>query len=262
MGAFDLDGYLHRLGGVQTVQPDLETLTALHRAHVEAIPFENLEIQMGGQVSLDPEALQAKMIRRRRGGYCFEQNTLFALALRTIGFTVETHEARVRQNSSGALRPRTHMTLAVAGDGREWLVDVGFGGDGLMEPVALDGNGADQAGTLYRVQTEGRLAVLQRHVDGAWEDLYAVLPDPVDAVDFDMANWYTSTHPRSPFVLNVTAQRMLHGARHILRNLRYSTARGAEIRTIDLTRGELVPVLRETFGLDVPEDARFRALDS
>lgn len=261
MSAFPFDDYLTRIGYRGIAAADLATLTALHRAHVDAIPFENLEIQMGGTVTLDADALEAKMVRRRRGGYCFEQNSLFASALRSIGFVLETCEARVRQNASGTMRPRTHMVLTVRCEEREWLVDVGFGGDGLVEPLAIDGSVNEQAGTPYRVATEGSLCVLQRQIAGEWEDLYAVLPDPVYPIDLEMANWFTSTHPRSPFVLTLTTQRITNGTRHILRNLTYTTARGADVRAREITRAELVPLLRDIFGLDVPDDARFRALD-
>ena len=94
-----------------------------------------------------------------------------------------------------------------------------------------------------------------------WEDLYAVLPDPVFPIDYEVGNWLTSTHPQSPFVMNLTAQRTIDGARHILRNLTYSVARGKDVQTRAISRAELIPLLRGTFGLDVPEDARFRALD-
>ena len=277
MSAFPLGDYLARIGyqsvvkpglatvkpDLATVKPDLATLEGLHRAHVDAIPFENLEIQMGGDVLLTPDALEAKMVRRRRGGYCFEQNSLFASALLSIGFAVETCEARVRQGSVGITRPRTHMVLTVRCEEREFLVDVGFGGDGLVEPLAIDGTVHGQGGVPYRVATEKvQLCVLQRQVAGRWEDLYAVLPDPVYPIDFEMANWFTSTHPRSPFVLNVTAQRITNGTRHILRNLTYSVARGSEISSPrEIMRAELVPLLRDVFGLDVPDGARFKALD-
>jgi N-hydroxyarylamine O-acetyltransferase len=261
MPAFPLADYLARVGCSNPVNADLATLNALHRAHVDAIPFENLEIQMGGAVLLAPDALEAKMVRRRRGGYCFEQNALFASALRSIGFAPETCEARVRQGTGGALLPRTHMVLTVACEGREFLADVGFGGDGLVEPIAMDGTVHEQAGMAYRVVSDGRLRLFQRQTAGGWEDLYAVLPDPVYPVDFEMANWYTSTYTRSAFVLNLTAQRIANGSRHILRNLTYTVLRGAESHTRIITRSELVPLLRETFGLDVPDDATFRALD-
>jgi N-hydroxyarylamine O-acetyltransferase len=269
MAAFDLTAYAGRIGHTDPLRPDLATLRGLHRRHVDAIPFENLDIQMGATIRLDPGALQAKMVAGRRGGYCFEHNALFALALGAVGFAPVTCEARVRQNAAGGLRPRTHMVLIVPCDGRQWLADVGFGGDGLLEPLPLDGTVAEQAGVAYRVAEDGGMRVLQRapavragvsESDRAvvqdagaldWEDLYAVLPDPVHPVDFEMANWFTSTYPRSPF----------GGDRHVLRDLTYSIARGLHTETRQIARADLPPLLREVFGLDVPDDARFRALD-
>jgi N-hydroxyarylamine O-acetyltransferase len=261
VSSFPLAEYLTRIGYANAVTADLATLKGLHRAHVDAIPFENLEIQMGGAVLLAPETLEAKMVRRRRGGYCFEQNALFASALQSIGFAVETCEARVRQGTAGALLPRTHMVLTVRVEGREFLADVGFGGDGLVEPIPMDGSVAEQAGLSFRVVRDRQLRLLQRQTADRWEDLFAVLPDPVYPVDFEMANWFTSTYTRSPFVLHVTAQRITNGTRHILRNLTYTVVRGSESKSREITRAELVPLLRDTFGLDVPDDARFRALD-
>jgi N-hydroxyarylamine O-acetyltransferase len=260
--SFDFAAYLRRIGYSASPSRDLQTLFALHRAHVYAIPFENLEIQLGGAVRLDPDALQAKLVHRRRGGYCFEHNALFALALRSVGFEIETCEARVRLNASGTIRPRTHMVLTVRCEGRHWLADVGFGGDGLVQPIALDGTSVEQAGFVYRVVPERSLRVLQRQIHDGWEDVYAVLPDSVFAIDFECGNWYTSTHPSSPFVQTLTAQRIVGDSRHVLRNLTYSVRRGGAVITRQITRSELVPLLRDTFDLDVPDDAKFHALDA
>lgn len=261
MSEFDLEAYLSRIGNPRTSPLNHETLIAIHRSHVHHIPFENLEIQMGGCIALDAETLQAKMVRRRRGGYCFEQNNLLLLALRAVGFDAEGREARVRQNSDGAVRPRTHMVLVVRCAGREYLADVGFGGDGLLEPVELDGPEVEQAGMFYRVVSEGGLRVLQRRLGRSFEDLYAIEPAVPAAVDFEVGNWYTSTHPRSAFVLHLTVQRVTPGARHILRDLTYSVRRGEDVETSEISREALMPLLRDVFGLDLPDRAAFSALD-
>lgn len=259
--AFDLDAYLRRIGYGGPVRADLESLRCLHRAHVEAIPFENLDIQMGGAIALDAASLQLALVERRRGGYCFQQNALFQLALTAVGFTPRGCEARVRQGAPGLVRPRTHMVLVVPVENREWLADVGFGGDGLAEPVAFGAPPAEQDGWTYRTVTDGRLHVLQREVHDGWEDLYAFGLDEVHPIDYLVANWFTSTYPESAFVRTLTAQRITGDTRHVLRNLTYTIARGREAHTREIGRAELVPLLRETFGLDVPGDARFRALD-
>ena len=100
------------------------------------IPFENLDIQLGRPIRLDLESIQSKLVRGRRGGYCYEQNSLFAAVLERIGFRVTTLAARVRKGASRVL-PRTHMLLSVDAADSPWLADVGFGTGGLLKPVAM-----------------------------------------------------------------------------------------------------------------------------
>ena len=196
---------------------DVTGLRCLQAAHVEAIPFENLDILLGRGVHLDLARLRDKLIGQRRGGYCFEQNTLFVEILREIGFTASPMEARVRAGATAVL-PRTHMVIAVEIDGQSWLADVGFGGEGPCEPLAMTGEAtAPTAGLAYRVVEEGELRVMQMRRDGAWADQYAFLPHPVQAIDLEVANWFTSTHPSSPFVRTLTAQRATRDVRYVLR---------------------------------------------
>ena len=135
----DLGAYLRRIGLQEPPKGDLAGLRALHLAHATSIPFENLDVQVGLPIRLDLASLQAKLVQRRRGGYCFEHNTLFQSALEAIGFEAIACEARVRLGAP-VLLPRTHMLLLVRLDGGDWLADVGFGGEGLLGPVPLDGS--------------------------------------------------------------------------------------------------------------------------
>lgn len=255
----DLPAYLHRVGLPALPPPTLEGLRTLHLAHACAIPFENLDIQMGRPIRLDLDTLEAKLVRGRRGGYCFEQNTLFMAVLRALGFEVEPFEARVRMGLPGPL-PRTHMVLGVRLPSGLVLADVGFGGQGLLHPVPMDGLEHTTFQDTLRVGTEGRLRVLQTRQGLAWQDLYAFEPEARPAVDFEVANWYTSTHPDSRFVRTLTAQRPGPQARHILRGLSYTlvTADHAEERVLEPS--ELLPLLQDVFGLDLPTDTRFAAL--
>lgn len=258
--SFDLDSYLGRIGQQGAAAADAATLARVHAAHVGAIPFENLDVQAGRRIHLDLVSLQAKLVSRRRGGYCFEQNTLFRHALQALGFDVTPCEARVRPPGVGDPLPRTHMVLIVRTGGREWLCDVGFGGDGLFGPMPLDGAPVEQIDRWLRVALEGPLRVLQWRSSSGWEDLYAFLPEPRFPVDFEVGNWYTSTHPGSPFVRRLTVQRVLPDARHILRQLTYSVHRRDGSTSRDIARAELPRLLREVFGLDV-EDLVFPAID-
>ena len=257
---FDLDAYLRRIGSPRPVGIDLATLRRLHRAHLQAIPFENLDIQMGRPIRIDPASVTADLVGRARGGYCFQQNALFRLALTAIGFAPRACEGRVRVEASG-VRPRTHMVLIVPLESGEWLVDVGFGATGIAEPLLIGGPPTEYDGAVYRTVPEGRLHVLQQARLETWDDLYAFSPEPVEDIDYEVGNWYTSTHPDSGFVRTLTAQRMIGRTRHILRNLTYSTGEGGQWTSRPVARSELAPLLRETFGLDVPDTAQFRALD-
>jgi N-hydroxyarylamine O-acetyltransferase len=203
---FDLKAYVERIGVSRDV-----SVTEVHRAHVTAIPFENLDPHRGVPVSLEPDALSDKLVTRRRGGYCFEQNLLLKAGLEALGAEVEVMLARVRVGvPPGTVRPRSHLVLRVQAGGEALLADVGFGVGTLLEPIAFEpGPAHEQLGWRYRLVSEGPELVLQSQEDGIWRDMYAFLPEPVPRVDIEVSNWFTCTYPRSPFVtgLNVAAQR-------------------------------------------------------
>ena len=256
----DLAAYLRRIGLQAMPAADLAGLRALHVAHATTIPFENLDIQMGLPIRLDLPSLQDKLVRRRRGGYCFEHNTLFLAVLKAVGFEAIPCEARVRLGAPEVL-PRTHMLLVVHLGGDRWLCDVGFGSEGLLWPLAMDGEPHGQSLNTYRVAEEGGLRVLQSfHLD-AWVDLYAFQPEPRFPIDFEMANHYTSTHPESRFLKTLTAQSPGPKVRRILRNRAYAELRGNAVEGRELAPEEVIPTLREVFGIEVPEGARFRAFE-
>jgi N-hydroxyarylamine O-acetyltransferase len=255
-----LDDYLARVNLGAAGPPDLETLRRLHAAHVAAIPFENLDVLLGRGISLDLEALRDKLIAQRRGGYCFEQNTLFLAVLRELGFTAVPMEARVRVGSP-LVRPRTHMVLAVQVDLGMWLADVGFGGEGLLEPVAIGGESVTSSGLIHRVVEEGDLRVLQMRRGSEWEDQYAFALHPVYPVDFQVANWFTSTYPQSPFVRTLTAQRTTAAVRYVLRYPTFSEIRDSGTQTREINRAELIPLLRDVFLIQLPDHTIFPAID-
>ena len=207
--SFPLDAYLERIG--LAGGPRVPELAEVHRAHVVAVPFENLDPHRGVPVSLEAEALVGKLVHDRRGGYCFEQNLLLAEALRALGADVELMLARVRLGRPpGTVGPRTHLVLRVAAAGRVWLADAGFGTGTLLDPIPFGpGDVHEQSGWRFRLIAEGSAHVLQTLRDGEWTDLYAFLPEAVPRVDLETSNWFTATHPRSPFVtgLIVAVQR-------------------------------------------------------
>jgi len=255
---FDLPAYLRRIEYAGERKASRGVLEALHQAHVTHIPFENLDILLGRAIALDLDSLQAKLVSGRRGGYCFEQNLLFAAVLRAFGFAVTQLAARVRLGSD-TLRPRTHMTLQVEVDGGRWLADVGFGAAGPLLPVLYGvGQASRQNAWSFRIADEDGQSLLQSAHGGSWEDLYIFSQEPQHRVDYELACHYTSTHPASKFTQVATAQRIAPEVRFALRDREYSEDRGGEIvrRTL-ADDDEVLDVLADTFGLEFPAGTRF-----
>jgi N-hydroxyarylamine O-acetyltransferase len=191
---FELDAYLERIG--LSGRPGI---AEVHRAHATSIPFENLDPFRGRPVSLEPGDLQRKLIADRRGGYCFEHNLLLKAALEALGAEVEPILARV--GDRGTERSRTHLLLRVQVEGEVWHADVGFGRGTLLEPIPFGpGEEHEQEGWRFRVIADGPELVLRTMTDGEWVDGYTFVPEPVPLIDIETSNWYTATHPRSPFV--------------------------------------------------------------
>jgi N-hydroxyarylamine O-acetyltransferase len=255
----DIDAYLSRIRYRGDREPTLATLRALHLAHATQIPFENLDILLGRPIRIDLDNLQEKLVFGRRGGYCFEQNTLFAGVLRAVGFDTTLLAARVRFGTTRVL-PRTHMVLRVQSDGAEWLADVGFGAAGLLQPIRFgDSKEVRQFAWKYRLVRNTGHWVLQSLREGAWTDLYAFTLEPQLPVDFEVANHYVSTHPQSRFVRALTVQQVMPDERKTLvdRELAIERSGGVERRTIG-NDDVLLDVLAETFGLSFPAGTRFR----
>jgi N-hydroxyarylamine O-acetyltransferase len=257
---FHLPAYLARIGDSGPLAPTSEVLDRIHQAHATTIPFENLDILLGRPIRIDLESLQAKLVRGRRGGYCFEQNTLFAAALEHIGFRVTTLAARVRFGSTGP-RPRTHMLLKVDLDDGPRLADVGFGGEGLLRPIPMEpGRESRQFHCIYRVVEEGPALVVQSLRPEGWFDLYAFTMEPNHPVDYEVSNHYTSTYPTSIFRRELIVQRPTPEARYGLRGRELTIRRGDETTAREIGDDEeLLHLLSATFGLDFPPGTRFPA---
>ena len=248
----DLDAYLGRIGA-----HGRPGLAELHRAHVASIPFENLDPRRGIPVSLAPDDLEVKLVHRRRGGYCFEQNLLLKAALESLGADVDLLLARVRMGRPpGSPRPRTHLVLRVRANGADWHADAGFGNGTLLEPIPFGpGDVHEQAGWRFRVIEEGPELVLQSAKDGEWVDLYGFVPEPVPFIDVETSNWFTSTHPRSPFVTGlIVSTQARDGTRVSLSDWQGDLLLTEETPTTRSERavgtGEVGELISSRFGLD------------
>ncbi len=254
----DLKAYAARIEYGGEFTPTLATLRDLHLAHATHIPFENLDILLGQPIRLDLESIAAKLIDARRGGYCFEQNALFAAVLEEIGFRVRRLAARVRMGST-EVRPRSHMLLAVDVEGASWLADVGFGGEGLLLPLRLKADEVQRHfAWQYRVMVEGGLHVLQAWRPEGWFDLYSFTFEEQYAVDYEVSNHFTSTYPQSPFVTKLVAQRPGKDVRLTLVNRQLREQRPEGVSEITLADDDAVlETLAERFGLRFPAGTRF-----
>ena len=263
----DLDLYFARIGHRGARSPTLETLNAIVNAHVQAIPFENLDVLLGRAIDLAPEALERKLLRERRGGYCFEQNALLLHVLGALGFDVHPLSARVRYQRPRDFTPaRTHLFVRVELE-ESWLADVGVGAMSVTSALRLAEEGPQETPhETRRLLREDDRIYHQVLFGEAWHDVCEFTLEEMPPIDREVANWYTSAHPGSHFKNRLLVARALpDGGRAGLLN-RELTVRGrdgrAERRVVG-SPAELLEVLEEHFGLAFAAGTRFtcEALD-
>ena len=207
--SFDLDAYLERIRLAEIPSCDLDGLAAVQRAHRLAIPFENLDIRLGRGIAIDSDSVFDKLVTRRRGGYCFEQNRLFCDALTALGFTARPLLARVWFGAT-TTPGRTHMLLLVTIDGQQWIADAGFGGSySPVLPLVENAEAVAPDGAAYRLILDDRGWVLLRdgnpattdgRIEGeGWVEQYSFTLDDVPAIDLQMSNHWTATAPGTRF---------------------------------------------------------------
>lgn len=245
--------YLERINYHGSLIPNAETLRALQLAHLLAVPFENLSIHANEPIVLKDEALFTKIVERRRGGFCYEANGLFAALLRELGFDVAILSAGV-SNSEGGFGPDfDHMTLLVSLDQR-WLVDVGFG-DSFLEPLLLDDRGEQVQGErAYRILPDGDHLILAQRDDGEeWRAQYRFTLQPYNYADYAAMCRYHQTSPHSHFTKARICSRATEEGRITLSDMRLITTSkngGREERTLT-SQEEYSGILREHFGIEM-----------
>ena len=256
----DIDRYFSRIGYTGPRSATLETLAAIHLRHPQAIPFENLDTLLKRPVSLDIDALEHKMLRGGRGGWCFEQNLLLRDVLQALGFRVTGLAARAMWNAPpGVIRPRTHMLLRIDLSGAErYIADVGFGGLTLTAPLRLvtDVEQTTPHETFRLVGADANF-VLEARVGQSWKALYSFDEQPQLLPDYAVSNWYLANHPESPFINNLMVARVTPECRYGLFNNNLSTHHlhgGSEHATLT-SPAELRHTLESTFGIQLPDDA-------
>jgi len=247
---FDLDRYCEHIGYRGPLAPDLATLTALMRHQLFSVPFENLDVQAGKVVSLVPEEIVEKILVHQRGGYCYEVNGLFAMALRALGIHYQFVAARPMFYP--VRRPRTHAAIVARLDGREWLCDLGFGSHGIRAPIALDDLDREieqdfDRFRLTRLDERGHL--LQALVEQEWQNQYAFDLWPQEWIDFTPANYLNSTHPDTIFVQKLLVVLHHPTGRDTLLGDRLKQEREGRTTTETIAPERLDSVLSARFGL-------------
>lgn len=275
----DVAAYLDRIGYQGTQEATPESLRELHTAHTFAVPFENLDIHLGNPISLDPSSLFDKIVRRRRGGYCFELNGLFALLLERIGFSVRHLMARVLWGHT-EVSPLSHRVLLVESAGERWIADVGFGGNGLIAAIPLvAGHEERQYADRFRVMSvgetpgqreargrdrqapggESRQEYRQEYridclVKDTWEPMYSFTTESYLPVDYAFANYFHSHSPDSLFTQKRLCTKPTPNGRIILQNRALKIRQNGHgqteaVRTLETYRS----VLADHFGIALPE---------
>jgi arylamine N-acetyltransferase len=258
--ALDVAGYLERVGYRDDAAPTVQVLQGLVTAHSQTIPFENLDPLLGVPVDdLGPRALIDKLVRRRRGGYCYEQNGLMGYVLAELGYGVQRLAGRVvwMLEPGAPLPAQTHTVLAVTVPDTEgaYLLDVGFGGQTPTSPLRLESGVVQHtAHEPYRLDDHGDGLLLRALVRDEWRPLYQLSTRPQPQIDLTVGSWYVSTYPSSIFVTGLTVALVINGDRWNL-NGRDLTIHGAgatrKIRLEDAAA--VVEVLEDTFGINVAE---------
>ncbi|PYS62088.1 MAG: acetyltransferase [Acidobacteria bacterium] len=246
----NVTAYLERINYHGSIAPSAATLRALQVAHLLTVPFENLSIHAGELVVLEDEALFTKIVERRRGGFCYEANGLFAALLRAIGFDVTMLSAEVAHAEVGFSQPFDHMTLMVK-LAQRWLVDVGFG-DSFLEPLLLDERSEQvQDNRAYRIVDDGSYLILSRRDDDEWKPQYRFTLQPYEYEDFAEMCRYHQSSPQSHFTQGRICSRATEEGRITLSEMRLiTTSKNAERqeRTL-LSDEEYNAVLRAHFGI-------------
>ncbi|WIM86318.1 arylamine N-acetyltransferase [Candidatus Mycobacterium wuenschmannii] len=265
----DLAGYFARIGYDGAADPTLDVLQELVTAHTRSIAFENLDPLLGVPVAdLGPEALVDKLVHRRRGGYCYEQNGLMGYVLEELGFGVRRFAARViwAVPPGSPVPPQTHTLLGVAPPGAPQLllVDVGFGGQTPTSPLRLE-TGTVQQTTHepYRLQGRGDTLVLQAEVRGEWQSLYEFATKTAPPIDLLVGSWYVSTHPESHFVTNLMASLVTADGRCNLSGRHVSVhGSGGTDKTELADAAAVVDELTDRFGINVADTGDRAALEA
>jgi N-hydroxyarylamine O-acetyltransferase len=258
--SIDLNAYFDRIHWGGSAVPDFATLSGLLHAHVSRIPFENFDVLLGRGIRLDIESLQNKLVRARRGGYCFEHATLFASVLEKLGFHVVRHSARVILFEPASGAPRAHMFMTVELPEGVFVVDPGFGYFSSRVPVPLrDGASVRGDHETHWMIRDGNVWMLRAQLGDKPVDAWVTTLEQDNPVDFEMANHFVATHPASPFVSRIMMSALTADGRVSAMNRDVTIWSKNQPQKLQLSdRAALRKLLNEYYGFDLPEVERLR----
>ena len=251
----EIDAYLERIGYSGSREPKVETLKQLHRVHMFSVPFENLDIGLGHPIELSPPSFYDKIVRHRRGGFCYELNGLFAWLLEQLGFKVVMLSVRVF-NGTQPGPEFDHMILLIKLD-NDLIADVGFG-DSFLEPLLLDTGEVDvQQNSSYRITGSDTERMLKRRRESVWEPQYVFSLTPRRLSDFSAMCHYHQTSLQSHFTQKAVCSMATTDGRITLSNNRLIITKGgrSEERKVK-SEEEYRTLLKTLFGINLGEGDR------
>lgn len=255
MNQEEAKAYLARIGYEGPVRKDEETLNGLIRAHLEGVPFENLDVCDFGKVpSLDEGELFEKIVKRCRGGYCFELNTLFLALLRALGFTVYPVAVRVVWNRQ-VLPPVSHMALVVRLSDGKYLCDVGYGGPGPKGLLRLETSEQEIEKEQFRVREVSVDLLVERFHNGVWKGVLQFYDQPFFQPDFQLLNFYCAANPAVIFSHKRVVNLCTPGGSKALTDMELVIRKGDQTIQRQLQdKEELQACLKEEFGLCLTQE--------
>lgn len=243
---FNLTDYLSRIGYEGEVRADTATLIRLVQKQLRSIPFENTEVQAGRIPSLVPEEIVEKVLGLGRGGYCYEINGIFAMALTAIGF--EWYFAGARPMFYPMRRPKTHMVVIVRVEGKNYLCDTGFGGYALRAPMVIEEGEVTQEGDRFGLELIDGEYVLSSLVQDEWQRQYGFALQSQEWIEFSLANYFNATHPDTIFTQKKLAIMQTPSGRKILVDNELKLIEEGRLEKFDV---EYADALKDYFGLEV-----------
>jgi N-hydroxyarylamine O-acetyltransferase len=245
----DVSAYLERIGYSGPTDPAFEVLQHLHRAHLFAVPFENLDIPLGREIICEEKAFLRKIVEKRRGGFCYEMNGAFAALLRELGFKVTLLSARVPREDGSDGPEFDHLALRVD-LGQPWIADVGFG-ESFIDPLRLEAGTEQlqQVGSFRMVDQEGLFHVERIAADGTWKKQYSFTLQPRRLEEFAAMCHYHQTSPESPFTRKSLCTLATPEGRITISDHKLIVTKNGKREEREVSEKEKCAALKEQFGI-------------